>query len=50
MDYVRKTRLKIYARAEIVELTARPDLLAQLDSADYRHTPERMILLHIEAK
>jgi len=49
MDYVRKTRLKIYARAEIVELTARPDLLAQLDSADYRHTPERMILLHIEA-
>jgi len=49
MDYARKTRLKIYARAEIVELTDRPDLLAQLDPADYRHTPERMIVLHVEA-
>lgn len=49
MDYARRTRLKLYATAEIVELTDRPDLLAQLTSADDQLISERMIVLHVEA-
>lgn len=49
VDYARQTRLKLYATAEIVALTDRPDLLAQLDPAGYKHRPERMILLHVAA-
>ena len=49
MDYARRTRLKLYATAEIVELTDRPDLLTQLTSADDRLISERMIVLHVEA-
>lgn len=49
MDYPRKTRLKIYAEAEIVELTDRPDLLILLDPTGCKHRPERMLLLHVEA-
>lgn len=49
MDYARQARLKIYARAEIVELAGHAELFAQLDPVDYPHKTERMILLHIEA-
>lgn len=49
VDYPRQARLKIYATAEVVELTDRPDLLSQLDPADYKHKPERILLLHVEA-
>ncbi|QIP12062.1 pyridoxamine 5'-phosphate oxidase family protein [Spirosoma aureum] len=49
MDYARRTRLKIYAEAEIIELADRPDLLSQLDSTDSEHTSERMVLLHVRA-
>ncbi|GAB3798859.1 pyridoxamine 5'-phosphate oxidase family protein [Spirosoma humi] len=49
VDYPRQTRLKIYAEAEIVELADRPELFSQLDHTAYKHTPERMILLHVKA-
>jgi uncharacterized protein len=49
MDYARKTRLKIYAKAEIIELKDDPKLFDLLDLKDYNFHPERMIVLHIEA-
>lgn len=49
MDYPHQTRLKIYAKAEIIELADRPDLFEQLDPNGYKHRPERMMLLHVEA-
>ncbi|GAB4033006.1 pyridoxamine 5'-phosphate oxidase family protein [Spirosoma gilvum] len=49
MDYPRQTRLKIYAEASVVELADRPDLFAQLDPAQYKHTPERMLLFRVNA-
>ncbi|MEO7213543.1 pyridoxamine 5'-phosphate oxidase family protein [Mucilaginibacter sp.] len=49
MDYPHKTRLKIYADARIVELADEPALFKLLDPADYKHTPERMILFDVKA-
>ncbi|NUN99530.1 MAG: pyridoxamine 5'-phosphate oxidase family protein [Saprospiraceae bacterium] len=49
MDYPSRTRLKIYAKAEIVELKDDPALLALLDLGAYKFRPERMMVLHIEA-
>lgn len=49
VDYPARARLKIYARAEIVELKDDPELLAALDLGDYAFRPERMMVLHIEA-
>ncbi len=39
----------IYANAEIVDLADRPDLLEQLDPTNYKHRPERMLSVHVEA-
>lgn len=49
MDYVARTRLKIYAKAEVIELEALPDLFKLLNLADYTFKPERMMLLHVDA-
>lgn len=49
MDYPARARLKIFARAELVELKDNPELLNKLDLAEYQYRPERMILFHIEA-
>ncbi len=49
VDYPAKARLKIYARAEIVELADNPDLHNVLDLSDYKFRPERMMILHVEA-
>jgi uncharacterized protein len=49
MDYARKTRLKIYAKVEVVELKDDAQLYNLLDLKDYNFQPERMIVLHIEA-
>jgi len=49
LSYPLRTRLKIYAEAEIVEVSANPELFAQLKPDNYRFKPERMILLHIKA-
>jgi predicted pyridoxine 5'-phosphate oxidase superfamily flavin-nucleotide-binding protein len=49
MDYPARARLKIFARAEIVELKDNPELLDKLDLAGYQYRPERIMLFHIEA-
>lgn len=49
IDYPTKTRLKIFARAEVVELKDNPELCNALDLKDYKFQPERMIVFHIEA-
>lgn len=49
MDYPAKARLKILAKAEVVELKDNPELLSKLDLGDYQYRPERMMLFHIEA-
>lgn len=49
MDYPARARLKIYARAESLALTDRPDLLKMLTLQDYSATPDHMTILHIVA-
>jgi predicted pyridoxine 5'-phosphate oxidase superfamily flavin-nucleotide-binding protein len=49
ISYPHRARLKLYAKARIVELDDEPELFAQLDPADYKHRPERMIVLDIQA-
>ncbi len=49
VDYPNQARLKIYAKAEIVELNKRQDLLNTLTLSDYAYKPERMMMLTIEA-
>jgi len=49
VDYPNKARMKVYARAEIVELGQRPELEQQLKLEDYAYKAERIILYHIEA-
>jgi predicted pyridoxine 5'-phosphate oxidase superfamily flavin-nucleotide-binding protein len=49
MNYPARARLKIFARAEIVELKDNPELLDKLDLAEYQYRPERIMLFHIEA-
>ena len=47
MDYAR--RLKIYARVEVREVGADPDLDATLATPGYRGLAERLYVLHLEA-
>jgi predicted pyridoxine 5'-phosphate oxidase superfamily flavin-nucleotide-binding protein len=49
MDYPHRQRLKIYARAEIVDVTQDEALAARLALPNYRAKVERAILLHLEA-
>lgn len=49
VDYPARARLKIYAKAAIVELEDHSDLYELLDLNDYKFKPERMMVLHIEA-
>jgi uncharacterized protein len=49
VDYPARTRLKILAKAEIVELKDDPALYDLLDLNEYKFKPERMMVLHIEA-
>lgn len=49
VDYPAKARLKLYAKAEIVELKDNAVLFEELNLANYKFKPERMMLLHIEA-
>ena len=49
VDYPSRTRLKIYAHAEMVELSDDPALLESLDLREYKFRPERMMVLHVEA-
>jgi uncharacterized protein len=49
VDYPARARLKIFAKAEIVDIQENPELLGQLDLDEYKFRPERMMVLHIEA-
>ena len=49
VDYPARARLKILAKAEIVELKDDLSLYELLDLKDYKFKPERMMVLHIEA-
>lgn len=49
VSYPHKARLKLYAKARVVELADDPELFARIDVAEYKHKPERMIVLEIAA-
>lgn len=49
VDYPSRTRLKILAKAEIVELKDDPALYHSLDLNEYKFKPERMMVLQVEA-
>ena len=49
IDYPARARLKIFARAEIVELSDNAALYDLLNLNDYKFRPERMMVLNIEA-
>lgn len=49
VDYPSRTRLKILAKAEIVELQDDPVLYDLLDLNEYTFKPERMMVFHVEA-
>jgi len=49
VDYPTRTRLKLYAKARIVELEDDPTLYTQLDLEGYQFRPERMMVFDIDA-
>ena len=49
LSYPMRARLKIYAEAEIVEISDNPALFDLLKPEDYKFRPERMLLFHIKA-
>lgn len=49
LDYPARARLKIYAKASIIQLEEAPALLASLELGDYKFRPERMMVFDIEA-
>ena len=49
MDYANQSRLKIYARIEVVKAKDRPDLMERLRVPGYDAKLERAMLLHVEA-
>lgn len=49
VDYSARTRLKLLAKAEIIDVKDDPSLYALLDLEDYTFKPERMMVFHIEA-
>lgn len=49
MDYVNRRRLKIYARLEVRDLAADPELAEKLALPGYKARPERALLLRLKA-
>ena len=49
MDYPNRQRLKVMARAEILEAGGRPELVERLRDPDYDAKIERVVLFHVEA-
>jgi predicted pyridoxine 5'-phosphate oxidase superfamily flavin-nucleotide-binding protein len=49
IDYPSRTRLKIFAKAEVVELKDNQELYDKLNLENYKFRPERMMVFHIEA-
>lgn len=49
VDYPARARLKIFAKAEIIDLKDNPDLYKLLDLSEYQFKPERMMVFNIKA-
>lgn len=49
VDYPSKTRLKILAKAEIIESKDNTALFDSLELGEYKYKPERIMVLHVEA-
>ena len=49
IDYKTRTRLKIYARIEIVDLESSPEVLGLLSDPGYPGVVERGMLIHVES-
>jgi len=49
VHYPSRSRLKLFAMVEIVELKDDPKLYAELDLEGYNFRPERMMVFHIDA-
>jgi uncharacterized protein len=49
MDYANRSRLKLYARIEVIQANDRPDLIDRLRVPGYEAEVERVMLLHVEA-
>ena len=49
MDYVRRARMKIFARVEVKDLASDPDLAQKLAAPGYKAKVERAMLFHLEA-
>ena len=49
MDYPNQTRLKIFARIEIIDPADDPALIERLKMPDYKAKIERAMILHVEA-
>ena len=49
MDYANRTRLKIFAEAELLEIQDNPDLFKKIAPENYQFRPERIITLHLKA-
>lgn len=49
VDYPSKTRLKLYATAQIIDLKDDPILFNKLNLENYKFRPERMMVFNIEA-
>ncbi|WP_456311652.1 pyridoxamine 5'-phosphate oxidase family protein [Pseudomonas shirazensis] len=49
ISYAQKARLKLYARAKVVDLKDNDELYNQLKPSDYKFKPERMIMFEIQA-
>ncbi|MCO6411460.1 MAG: pyridoxamine 5'-phosphate oxidase family protein [Thiogranum sp.] len=49
MDYPGQRRLKIWGRARLIDEDAEPELVARLESPDYRARVERGVIITVEA-
>jgi hypothetical protein len=49
MDYANRSRLKIYARIEVISAKDRPELMEKFSVPGYDAKIERAMLLHVEA-
>lgn len=49
MEYANRQRLKVMARAEVIEANERRELIQQLEDRNYKARIERAIVYHVEA-
>ena len=49
MDYANRRRLKLWARARVIDAAEDPSLIERLASPDYPARIERAVVLHVEA-